>query len=147
MSKQLDEQELARFADRYVALWNEPGAAARRELIRRLWSEDGAQVLVDPPQGMREALAALSFPVPTVEIRGYEALDRRVDRAYEEFVAPGEHVFVSKGPAVRLSVNLIGLTWHMVTKADGGVLGGGYDVIALGEDGRIRWDHQYIGIQ
>lgn len=146
MSKKLDEQELARFAERYIALWNEPDAEARRERIRQLWAEDGAQVLVDPPQAMREALNRLSFPIPTVEIRGYEALDRRVDRAYEEFVAPGEHMFVPKGPAVRLSVNLIGLTWHMVTKVDGAVLGGGYDVIALDDAGRIRWDHQYIGV-
>ncbi|WP_280498051.1 hypothetical protein [Nocardia asiatica] len=146
MSKQLDEQDLSRFAERYVALWNEPDAEARHRQIRRLWSEDGAQVLVDPPQAMREALAALAFPVPTVEIRGYEALDRRVDRAYDEFVAPGEHVFTADGPAVRLSVDLIGLTWHMVTKAGGAVVGGGYDVIALDEDGRIRWDHQYIGV-
>ncbi|WP_280412422.1 hypothetical protein [Nocardia asiatica] len=146
MSKQLDEQQLSRFAERYVALWNEPDVEARRRQIRRLWSEDGAQVLVDPPQAMREALAALAFPVPTVEIRGYEALDRRVDRAYDEFVAPGEHVFTADGPAVRLSVDLIGITWHMVTKAGGAVVGGGYDVIALDDDGRIRWDHQYIGV-
>ncbi|MBF6222337.1 hypothetical protein IU479_30040 [Nocardia abscessus] len=146
MSKQLDEQELSRFTERYIALWNEADAEARHEQIRRLWSEDGAQVLVDPPQAMREALAQLSFPIPTVQIRGYEALDRRVDRAYDEFVAPGEHVFVGKGPAVRLSVNLIGLTWHMVAKADRAVVGGGYDVIALDDEGRIRWDHQYIGV-
>ncbi|MFD8248800.1 hypothetical protein [Nocardia sp. NPDC059691] len=146
MSNQLDAQELSRFADRYIALWNESDAEARHKLIRELWSEDGAQVLVDPPQEMREALARLSFPIPTVEIRGYEALDRRVDRAYEEFVAPGEHVFVPQGQAVRLSLNLIGLTWHMVTKTDGAVVGGGYDVIALDDAGRIRWDHQYIGV-
>ncbi|BDT94649.1 MULTISPECIES: hypothetical protein [Nocardia] len=146
MSKKLDEQELSRFAERYIALWNESDAEARRKRIRQLWAEDGAQVLVDPPQAMREALGRLSFPIPTVEIRGYEALDRRVDRAYDEFVAPGEHVFVSGGPAVRLSVNLIGLSWHMVTKADGAVVGGGYDVVALDDEGRIRWDHQYIGV-
>ncbi|WP_280294768.1 hypothetical protein [Nocardia abscessus] len=146
MSKQLDEQELSRFTERYIALWNEPDADARHEQIRRLWSEDGAQVLVDPPQAMREALAQLSFPIPTVQIRGYEALDRRVDRAYDEFVAPGEHVFMGAGPAVRLSVNLIGVTWHMVAEADGAVVGGGYDVIALDDEGRIRWDHQYIGV-
>ncbi|WP_067469892.1 hypothetical protein [Nocardia amamiensis] len=146
MSNQLDEQELTNFAERYVALWNEPDAEARYQRIRQLWSADGAQVLVDPPQAMREALSALSFPIPTVEIRGYEALNRRVDRAYDEFVAPGEHVFTAKGPAIRLSVNLIGITWHMVTKADGAVVGGGYDVIALDDNGRIRWDHQYIGV-
>jgi hypothetical protein len=146
MSNQLDEQQLTAFADRYIAMWNEPDAEIRHKHVRELWAVDGAQVLVDPPQAMREALAALSFPIPTVEIRGYEALDRRVDRAYDMFVAPGEHVFTPGGRAVRLSVNLIGITWRMVSTADGAVAGGGYDVVALDDEGRIRWDHQYIGV-
>ncbi|WP_406271244.1 hypothetical protein OH799_30355 [Nocardia sp. NBC_00881] len=146
MSNQLDEQQLTDFTDRYIAMWNEPDAEIRHKQIRELWAVDGAQVLVDPPQAMREALAALSFPIPTVEIRGYEALDRRVDRAYEMFVAPGAHVFAPSGQAVRLSANVMGLAWRMVNKADGAVAGGGYDVVALDGEGRIRWDHQYIGL-
>ncbi|MGO4613626.1 hypothetical protein AB4305_25710 [Nocardia sp. 2YAB30] len=146
MSNQLDEQQLTDFTDRYIAMWNEPDAVIRHKQVRELWAVDGAQVLVDPPQAMREALAALSFPIPTVEIRGYEASDRRVDRAYEMFVAPGEHVFVLGGRAVRLSADLIGFTWRMVTRDGAAVAGGGYDVVALDDEGRIRWDHQYIGV-
>ncbi|MEV6431894.1 hypothetical protein [Nocardia sp. NPDC051463] len=146
MSKQFDENELAALTERYVAMWNEPDAENRSKLIRELWAADGAQVLADPPQEIREAAAALAFPIPTLEVRGHDALERRVTRAYEMFVAPGEHAFAARGRATQLSVNLVGITWLMVSQADGSVAGGGYDVLALDEDGRIRVDHQFIGV-
>src|SRR4051812_46120075 len=83
MSNELDVKVLA---DRYVAQWNEPDPAARSALIRELWAHDGIQVLVDPPQEIREAAEQLAFPVPPLEVRGHDALDARVTRAYEMFV-------------------------------------------------------------
>jgi hypothetical protein len=146
MSKQFDENELAQLTERYVAMWNEPDAENRGKLIRELWAIDGAQVLADPPQEIREAATALAFPIPSMEVCGHDALDRRVTRAYEMFVAPGEHIFAARGQATQLSVNLVGITWLMVARGDGAVAGGGYDVLALDEDGRIRVDHQFIGV-
>lgn len=146
MSKQLTEDELMRLPERYLAMWNEPDANMRRTLISELWAADGAQVLVDPPQAIREAASALAFPIPTLTVRGHEALDHRVTRAHEMFVAPGEYIFESRGAATRLSVNLVGFTWVMVAKPQGTVAGGGYEVLALDGEGRIRLDHQYIGL-
>lgn len=146
MSGNLDEQALARIAEQYVALWNEPDAQARGKRIRELWAVDSVQVLVNAPQGMREALTNLAVPIPSVEVRGHDALERRVAVAYEMFVAPGEHRFAPGGPAVRLTENLVGLAWLMVAADDGSVAGGGYDVLVLDAEGRIRWDHQYVGI-
>ncbi|MEV6275413.1 hypothetical protein [Nocardia sp. NPDC051832] len=143
MSEQLNENDLTAFAERYVAMWNEPDKELRHKLIHELWAADGMQLLIDPPQAMREALAELAFPIPPVQVRGHDALERRVTRAYEMFVAPG-HRFVARGPAVPLSTDLIGLGWDMVA-ADGAVVGAGYDVIAFDEQGRIRLDSQYIG--
>ncbi|WP_216913668.1 hypothetical protein [Nocardia noduli] len=131
-------------AQRYLAQWNEPDPRLRRALIRDLWAIDGAQVLVDPPQAMREAAAALAFPIPPLEVRGHDAVERRVTRAYEMFVEPG-HRFAARGSVARLAANLVGFGWAMVD-ADGAVVGGGYDVIALDDEGRIRLDQQYIGI-
>jgi hypothetical protein len=48
--------DIKQWADRYVAQWNEPDPDARAKLIRELWASDGLQVLVDPPQEVREAL-------------------------------------------------------------------------------------------
>ncbi|GGL20361.1 hypothetical protein [Nocardia jinanensis] len=146
MSNLSDEHELTRFADSYIALWNEADPQSRRELLRELWTDDGVQVLVNPPQGMREALATLAVPLPSVEIRGRAAMEGRVRAAYEMFVAPGENAFAVGGPAVRLTGNLIGLSWLMVATKDGAVAGGGYDVLLVDGDGRIRWDHQYVGV-
>ncbi|MGV9822295.1 hypothetical protein [Nocardia xishanensis] len=146
MSTQHEDKEPARFAERYIALWNEPDPTLRRDLIDELWAVDGAQVLVDPPEAIRDAATDLAFPIPPLEVRGAEALERRVSRAYEMFVAPGEHLFETHGPATRLTANLIGFGWAMVTRADGAVVGGGYEVIALDGEGRIRLDQQYIGI-
>lgn len=146
MSNFSDEHELTRFADSYIALWNEADPQARRERLRELWTDDGVQVLVNPPQGMRDALATLAVPLPSVEIRGRDAMERRVDAAFQMFVAPGENEFAPGGPAVRLAGNLIGLAWRMVATKDGAVTGGGYDVVLVDGDGRIRWDHQYVGV-
>ncbi|MCK2222043.1 hypothetical protein MF672_050795 (plasmid) [Actinomadura sp. ATCC 31491] len=141
MSETMKIQE---WAGRYVAQWNEPDPDRRAALVRELWAGDGVQVLVDPPQAIREAAAGLAFPAPPLEVRGHEALEARVRRAYEMFVAPGEHVFAAAGEAFALLPGLVALRWSMVSARTGERAGGGLDVLALDADGRIRTDHQFI---
>ncbi|MEV6139486.1 hypothetical protein AB0L63_26215 [Nocardia sp. NPDC051990] len=43
-----------------------------------------------------------------------------------------------------LPAGLIGLPWSMISRADGSVAGGGFEVIGLDPDGRIASDHQFI---
>lgn len=86
-------KDLEQLVDRYVALWNEPDPDIRRQAIRELWAPDGAQVLVDPPEEVRDAAVGLAFPMPTLEVHGYDALEARVSRAQEMYIAPGEYVF------------------------------------------------------
>src|ERR1700754_1242918 len=87
--------------ERHISLWNEPDPDVRRALVRELWAPDGEQIL-HPPEDMRAAGQALGFGAPKLEIRGHEALDLRVTRAYEDFVAPGEYVFRARDDAFRL---------------------------------------------
>lgn len=144
MSNQLDHDELTQLGDRYVALWNEADPANRRKLIQELWTEDGAQVIVDPPQEIRDAAANLAIPAPPLAVHGHDGLDRRAARAYEMFIAPGAHTFELGSPLIALHEGLVGLRWVMVQRSDGAVVAGGYDVLALAADGRIVVDHQYI---
>jgi hypothetical protein len=144
MGKQLDDQALADFSRRWFALWTEADPQARSEQVAALWASNGAQVLVDPPQEVRDAATALAFPVPRLEVRGHAEIDRRVAQAYAMFVEPGEHTFMAAGDAVLLAPGLVGLGWDMVTVADRTVVGSGYDVMALADDGRILMDHQHI---
>jgi hypothetical protein len=142
MTKQLDPQALVDFTRRWFALWTEADPQMRSRQVADLWAPTAAQVLVDPPQEMREA--RLAFPVPRLEVRGHDEIERRVTQAYALFVASGVHTFQAAGDAVLLAPALVGLEWEMVTVADGTVAGSGYDVIVLGDDGRILLDHQYI---
>jgi hypothetical protein len=145
MTKQLDQTALADFTRRWFALWTEADPHARSKQVADLWATNGAQVLVDPPQAMRDAVNELAFPVPRLEVRGHDEMDRRVTRAYEMFIEPGEYTFTaSDGDAVLLAPALVGLAWDMVTVADGTVVGSGYDVLVLDDNGRILLDHQHI---
>jgi hypothetical protein len=146
VANQLDDRTLADFTRRWFALWTEGDARARSKQVADLWAANGAQVLVDPPQAMREAVTEIAFPVPRLEVRGHHELDRRVTRAYEMFVEPGEYTFTATDgrDAVSLAPGLVGLAWDMVTVADGTVVGAGYDVLVLDDDGRVLLDHQHI---
>lgn len=128
---------------RYVAMWNEPDADTRHRLVRELWAANGTHVLETPPEAIRDAARDLGLPAPALVARGHDELDRRVDRAYEDFVAPGVHEFRSGGDANRVG-ELVTFTWQMVATADGTVAGQGRSVLVLDTDGRIRRDHQWV---
>lgn len=143
----LGQPALAEFTRRWIALWTEADPQARSRQVADLWASNGVQVLVDPPQEVRDAATALAFPVPHFEVRGHDEIDRRVTRAYAMFIEPGEYIFQASGDAgavLLMAPGLIGLSWEMVSLADGTVAGRGYDVIALDNDGRILLDHQHI---
>jgi hypothetical protein len=135
---------LSALADRYIALWNEPDAGLRRKALEELWSDDGLHVL-QPPQDMREQAAGLGFTEVKLEARGHDALEYRVTRAYEEFIAPGEYAFRARGDAEQLR-DVVRFTWEMVPAQGGEALGGGTEFLVLGEDGRIVTDYQFIGL-
>jgi hypothetical protein len=132
------------FTRRWFALWTEADPQARSRQVAELWATNGAQVLVDPPQAVRDAATALAFPVPRLEVRGHDEIDRRVTQAYAMFVEPGVHTFKAAGHAVFLAPARVGLGWDMIAVADRTVAGSGYDVILLDDNGRILLDHQHI---
>ncbi|MFG3704710.1 hypothetical protein ACGF7U_08230 [Micromonospora sp. NPDC047670] len=136
------DNDLKNLADRYVAVWGEPDPERRRAAIRALWSPDAVHVL-QPPQEMRQTAEGLGFGRLTLEARGYDALEVRVTRAYETFVAPGSFVFRSRGDADRLH-DVVKFRWEMVPRAGGDVAGVGLEILVLGADGRIVSDYQFI---
>lgn len=133
-----DAQELA---ERYVAVWNEPDAETRRKAIQELWTEDGLHLL-EPPEEIVKRAEEIGVTA-TLEARGHEELVRRVTRAYDEFVAPGQFVFRPHGEAAALQ-DMVKLRWEMVPAGGGEVLAVGIDLLLLAPDGRIRTDYQFI---
>ena len=128
--------------ERYVELWNETDADRRRAAIHELWTDDCAHIL-QAPQDIRDRAATVGFYCPTLETHGHEALEARVARAHEEFVAPGEYVFQSTGEAVRVG-NAVKFRWEMVTAGGAGPAGAGLEFLILDARGRIRTDYQFI---
>ena len=109
-----------------------------------MWTEDGYQVMVIPPEGIRATAGQYGVPVPCVEIRGYDAMYARVTRAYEMFIANGEHVFEQQGEVFRHAGAAVALTWVMRSRANGSIAGSGLEVLTFGPDGRVRTDHEFV---
>jgi hypothetical protein len=127
-------------ADRYVSIWNEPDADVRRRTIQELWTEDGRHVL-QPPEDVRSTAATLGFDAK-LEARGHPALEARVARSHEEFVASGQFTFRSRDDAEGLD-DVVKFHWEAIDR-DGAVAGVGLEFLVLDDDGRIRADYQFI---
>jgi hypothetical protein len=131
-------------AGRYISLWTQPDAGLRRSQIEALWAVDGRHVL-SPPQQIRETAAELGFDHTTLEAHGYDAIETRVLRSYDRFVAGGAYTFQARENAVRLH-ETVHFTWEMVDLAQGTVAGGGREVLVLAADGLIRVDYMFPGL-
>ena len=127
---------------RYVAAWNEPDPARRRQAIQELWTEDGTHVL-QPPAEFRQAAAGLGFTSAALEARGHDELEVRVTRAYRDFVAPGQFTFRPRDNAGALR-NVVKFSWEMVPADGGEAAATGLEILILGPDGRIEADYQFI---
>ncbi len=127
---------------RYVAAWKEPDAGRRRQAVQDLWTEDGAHIL-QPPDEISRAAAALGFPAATLAARGHDALEFRVTRSYQEFIEPGKFTFRPRDNAQRLA-DVVKFNWEMVSTDGGEVAAVGLEILVLGEDGRIKADYQFI---
>lgn len=130
-------------ADRYITQWTEPDAAERRAAIERLWAEDGTHIL-QPPVEIREIAAKLGFDHTTLEAQGYDAIEIRVARSYEQFVEKGGFTFRSRAGAVRLH-GVVKFSWETVSVDTGDVAGGGLEILVLDDDGRIKADYMFPG--
>jgi hypothetical protein len=127
-------------ADRYVAIWNEPDPGVRHRTVRELWTEDGVHLL-EPPQEAREAAAKLAIDA-LFEARGHDALEARVARAYDEFVASGQFVFRPRDDAKRLG-DVVKFHWEALDQ-NGEAFGVGLNFLVLAADGRIERDYVFV---
>jgi len=110
---------------RYVALWNEADADARRAAIAALWREDGAHFVKE-----REA-------------RGHAGLEQRVIGSFEKNVGGKGNRFRLRDYAQRLR-DVVTFTWEMVPAGADTVLAVGQEFLVLDAEDRIIADYQFI---
>jgi len=109
--------------ERYLAVWNESDADARRNRIRTLWAADGIT-------SYRLLVA-----------RGHEAIEARVTGAWEKWVRGGNYVFRPK--AYDSHHDAVRFDWVMVAVPGGAVEAAGRSFLILNADGRIAADYQF----
>jgi hypothetical protein len=119
----MDAQALA---ERYVAVWNEPDAEARRRVIVTLWA----------PEGIHCAR--------TIEARGHEALEKRVTASHERNVRDRGFRFRALDDARDLrDLALFGWVMHPAD-APGQIEATGHAVLLMDGEGRIVADYLFF---
>jgi hypothetical protein len=117
-------EQAQEIANRYIAVWHERDAQIRRDLIARLWVEDGLHYV-----GEREA-------------RGYDALEKRITGSHEKNVRDGDNRF--RAGNARALRDVVTFDWEMIPAGGGEVLATGREILLLAEDRRILADYQFV---
>jgi hypothetical protein len=130
------------FAEKYVALWNEPDAAERRRMIAELWTEDGRHIL-QPPEEIREIAAQPGIAMSAIlAAQGYAEIEARAASVYEHWVGSEGLSFRGRDDADRLG-DVVKLHWEAIA-TDGAVFGVGLSFLVLAGDGRIQRDYTFV---
>jgi hypothetical protein len=126
----------------YVALWNEPAADRRRQMIAGLWTEEGRHIL-QPPQEVREIAAQPGIAMSAaLEARGHEEIEARAASVYEHWVGAEGLSFRGRDDSDRLG-DVVKLHWEAVAR-DGTVFAVGLSFLVLAAHGRIERDYTFI---
>ena len=139
---EISTRSAAELAEKYVALWNEPDADRRRQMIAELWTEDGTHIL-QPPQEIRAIAAQPGIGMTAIlQAQGYEEIEARAASAYEHWVGSEGLSFRGRDDADRLG-DVVKLHWEAIAK-DGTLFGVGLSILVLAADGRIERDYTFI---
>jgi hypothetical protein len=102
--------------DRYIAVWNEPDANARRRAVAELWTEDG------------------TYTDPLAAAEGPEAIEAVIAAAREQF--PG-HVFKLIGD-IDAHHDIVRFRWELVPESGDESVVVGFDVAVAASNGSLR---------
>ena len=116
MSENDAATRIGEVVDRYIAVWNEPDADARRRAVAGLWTEDG------------------TYTDPLVAAEGRREIEGVISGAREQF--PG-HVFKLMGE-VDAHHDVARFRWGLVPDGGGESVVVGFDVAVVTDDGRVR---------
>lgn len=101
---------------RYIAVWNEPGAEARRQAVAELWAEDGA------------------YTDPLAVVEGHEAIEAVISGAREQF--PGL-IFRLLGD-VDAHHHIVRFGWELAPEGVDESVVEGFDVMVVADDVRVQ---------
>jgi hypothetical protein len=117
-------EKTQKIAEKYVAVWNEADGERRRQSIAELWTPEGEHY------------------VGAQEVRGYDALEKRIISSHEKYVRDGGNRFRAAKDARPLH-DVVTFHWEMLPANGEEVLAAGLEFLILDEEGRIRIDYQF----
>lgn len=117
--------DIEEFTERYISVWHEPDANARRTAIAGLWRQDA-----------RQCTGAGDYS-------GLAAIEERVAKAHEKFVAQQGFLFRAIGTA-DAHHDGVRLRWEMIPAGGGDAASAGVQFLLLDADDRVRYDYQFI---
>ena len=107
--------DLNTIIDSYIEAWNETDADRRRQLVARVWTDDGA------------------YLDPLMSASGHDGIAAIIGGAQEQF--PGHRFELSFGPDAHN--DRVRFAWLLYGQ-DATPAAAGVDFATLGEDGRLR---------
>jgi hypothetical protein len=114
---------LSSFIDRYVAVWNERDAEARRRRIADVWAANGTTCY------------------RLLDARGYEAIESRVTGSWDRWLR--EDKFFFRAASAVSHHQAIKLNFAMLATDGGKVEANGLAYLLVDKDGRIVHDYQF----
>jgi SnoaL-like protein len=108
--------DVSTVVDDYIAMWNEPTAERRREIIVRTWSDDA------------------TYLDPIMAGDGHAGIDAMVAGAQQR--SPGHRFELSAGPDAHH--DRVRFAWRLVGENGGDPVAAGVDFATLADDGRLR---------
>jgi len=112
-------------AHRYLAIWHETDADARRTAITQIWSEHARVCTGDN------------------DYTGHVAIEARVTAAHDKWVAQEGFMFRPVGDA-DIHHDGLRIRWEMVPAGGGETASAGVQLLLLDADGLVRLDYQFI---
>lgn len=109
--------------EKFVDSWNEPDAAARRQVIDEIWSEDGV------------------YRNASTEYHGHSGIAQAVTNAHDKY---GSNGFTFRLASLDTNHDAVRYRWEMVPVTGGEPDSIGTHIAMVGKDGRLVSDHQFI---
>ena len=117
--------DLPQLVEDYIMLWHIDDDSKRRRAVESLFSVD-----------IRHETSASIYD-------GLDAMQARIQTAYDTWVKTGIHRFTAAGTATAHH-STARLRWHMIRVDDETVVSTGSEFLVLNDSGRINADYQYI---
>jgi hypothetical protein len=114
---------VADVVSRYMAVWNESDAEARRQRIRDVWAPEGGTCN------------------RTIDAHGYGEIEARVVGSWSKWIREGKYVFRPMNVAAHHDA--VKFDWKMTAVETGVVEGVGVSFLILGPGGKIVADYQF----